>query len=433
MCDTNTGCETEPLSSSVGLNADRASTGYVKVAGEGDEPATYHSPYSECTSGGLLDCDTGARSSIYYRSPGTYGGYEYIDYWYFYRANLYSGAIDFHQGDWEGATVAPSLTTDSFDYAAFSQHGTFYSYARGVLRCEESPGGSIPPAGSCSSTSDRIDDMVAYGSHANFTTPCSQELPTDCRNNNNFLFSEFENGYDGQKRWGRAFEPGALLPMPVVGTSAWVDWPGKWGSPKQNEFEGEGPASPANQTFKIECAPINNEPSCEMGPRTSNVRSPIGLISADSAREPGLTAVSCANWAGAGVSEIACNPKELRRAVLRGDVGTAPPVKLGVVGQRNVVGGGRGIAQVTGSGNLKDGSELTVSGPVTAETEILARVYDHRAKRVLLGRFALPAPRGAHIARGRRLRLRLHVDRSRRGRLTLSLGSVRATTIAVVR
>jgi hypothetical protein len=164
----------------------------VKVAGEGDVEQSYHSPYSECTSSGLLDCDSGPRSAIYYRSPGVYGGYEYIDYWFFYRANLYSGEIDFHQGDWENVTVAPSLTTDSFDYAAFSQHGTDYAYARGVLRCENSPGSEIPAAGTCSSTSDRIDDMVAYGSHADFTTPCSQKLPTDCRNNNNFLPSELK-------------------------------------------------------------------------------------------------------------------------------------------------------------------------------------------------------------------------------------------------
>jgi hypothetical protein len=433
LCDTKTGCETEPLANIAGLNKDRTSTAYVQVAGEGDVEQSYHSPYSECTSGGLLDCDSGPRSSIYYRSPGVYGGYEYIDYWFFYRANLYSGEIDFHQGDWENVTVAPSLTTDSFDYAAFSQHGTDYAYARGVLRCEGSPGSTIPAAGTCSSTSDRIDDMVAYGSHADFTTPCSQKLPTDCRNNNNFLPSEFENGYDGQKRWGRAWEPEALLEMPAVGTNSWVDWPGKWGSPKGgNPAEGEGPASPANQSFKVECATINNEAGCETGPRTSSVRNPLGLISSDSVRVPGLSAVSCANWAGPGIAAVACNPKDLRRAVLAGDVGTSPAMHLTVAGRDSASGGGSGVAQVAGTSGLRDGSELTISGPVTAETRILARVYEPVSKHELLGMFQLGATRRAHTAGTTKLRLRVNVHRNRKGRVSLSLGRLHAKAIAWV-
>ncbi len=433
LCDTKTGCETGPLANIAGLNKDRTSTAYVKVAGEGDVEQSYHSPYTECTSGGLLDCDSGPRSAIYYRSPGVYGGYEYIDYWLFYRANLYSGEIDFHQGDWGNVTVAPSLTTDSFDYAAFSQHGTDYAYARGVLRCEGSPGSEIPAAGTCSSTSDRIDDMVAYGSHADFTTPCSQELPTDCRNNNNFLPSEFENGYDGQKRWGRAWEPEALLQMPNVGTNSWVDWPGKWGSPKGgNPAEQDGPPSPANQTFKVECATINNEPGCETGPRTSSVRNPLGLISSDSVRVPGLSAVSCANWAGPGIAAVACNPKDLRRAVLAGDVGTSPAMNLTVAGRHSTSGGGHGVAQAAGTSGLRNGSELTISGSVTAETKIMARVYEPVSKHELLGMFELGATRRARIAGTTKLRLRINVHRNRKGRVSLSLGRIHAKAIALV-
>jgi WD40 repeat protein len=431
LCDTKTGCETVPLTNIAGLNKDRASTAYVQVAGEGDVEESYHSPYSECTSGGLLDCDSGTRSAIYYRSPGVYGGYEYIDYWFFYRANHYSGEIDFHQGDWENVTVAPSLTTDSFDYAAFSQHGTDYAYARGVLRCEGSPGSEIPAAGTCSSTSDRIDDMVAYGSHADYTTPCSQKLPTDCRNNNDFLPSEFENGYDGQKRWGRAWEPEALLQMPAAGTNSWVDWPGKWGSPKSLP-EGEGPASPANQGFKVECATINNEPGCETGPRTSSVRNPLGVISSHSVRVPGLSAVSCANWAGPGIAAVACNPKDLRRAVLAGDVGTSPAMNLTVAGRHSANGGGRGVAQVARTSGLRNGSELTISGAVTAETKILARVYDRVSKHELLGMFHIGATRRAHTAGTTKLHLRVKIHRNREGRVSLSLGRIHAKAIALV-
>lgn len=431
LCDENTGCEKEPLTSAAGLNKDRASTAYVKVAGEGTEESNYHSPYSECTSGGLLDCDTGPRSAIYYRSPGVFGGYEYIDYWFFYRANDYQGEIDFHQGDWENVTVAPSLTTDSFDYAAFSQHGTDFAYARGVLRCENKPEGTTPAAGTCSSTSDRIDTMVARGSHADFTTPCESELPTDCRNNNDFPPTEFENGYDGKKLWGRAWEPEALLEMPAAGTNSWSDWPGKWGSPK-GEFsvQGEGPQSPANQSFKVECATINNEPSCETGPRTSSVHNPLGVISSHSVRVPGLSAVSCANWAGPGIAAVACNPQELRRAVLAGDVGTSPAMHVTVAGRRSASGGGRGVAQVAGTSGLRNGSELTISGPVAAETKVLARVYEPASKHELLGMFQVGSATGqAHIAGTTKLRLRINVHRNRKGHISLSLGRFHAKAI----
>lgn len=435
LCDEKTGCESEPLASAAGLNKDRSSTAYVKVAGEGIEESSYHSPYSECTSGGLLDCDTGPRSAIYYRSPGVFGGYEYIDYWFFYRANDYQGEIDFHQGDWENVTVAPSRTTDSFDYAAFSQHGTDYAYARGVLRCENKPESITPSAGTCSSTSDRIDTMVARGSHADFTTPCESELPTDCRNNNEHIGeiepAEFENGYDGKKLWGNAWEPEALLEMPAAGTNNWSDWPGKWGSPSPElSVQGDGPPSPVNQSYKVECAKINNEPSCETGPRTSSVHNRLGVISAHSARVPGLSAVSCANWVGPGIAAVACNPQELRRAVLAGDVGTSPAMGLTVRGHHGARGGGRGIAQVAGASGLRNGSEVAISGRITAETKILARVYEPVSKHVLLGMFQVGATgRAARIAGMTKLRLRVKVHRTRKGHVSLSLGRFHAKAI----
>lgn len=65
------------------------------------------------------------------------------------------------RGDWEGATVAPSKEGNTFDYAAFSQHGTSYAYLRNVLRCEDAPAESLPERGSCGPSSTRIDDLVA--------------------------------------------------------------------------------------------------------------------------------------------------------------------------------------------------------------------------------------------------------------------------------
>jgi Tol biopolymer transport system component len=423
LCDTNTGCEREPLSSWSGLNADRATTAYVKVAGERDEPNSYHSPYSECTVNGLLDCDAGSRSAIYYRSPGVYGGYEYIDYWFFYRLNYYAESIDFHEGDWEGVTVAPSIATNGFDYAAFSQHGTFFSYARGVLRCEDDPAGSIPAPGTCTSNSRRIDDMVAKGSHANFTTPCKEELATSCRNNNGEIWDEYERGYDGERRWGNAYEPSALFLMPKVGISSWVDWPGKWGSPKQVEVEGEGPKSPANQIFKVACASINNEPGCETGPRTSSVNGPFRLLDGGTVPAAGLTAISCSNWVGAGVSAVACNPRELRAAVLSGRAGASSDLHVQATGERGATGGGHGIAQLLcPRGAVRSGAQIELSGRITRETEVLLHVYDPVRRRMVIARFIAGVPSvGASIARRRERRLRLIIERTHGG-VTLTLG-----------
>ena len=156
LCDAGT-CSL--ITSTADLNGDRSPSAYVDVAGtdwtqSGDE-TTFHSPYSNCTSGGLRDCDTGPESAIYYRPDAVYGGYQYIDYWYFYRANYFWQSIDWHEGDWEGVTIAPESSGKTFDYAAFSQHGTYYAYLRDVLRCEDSPSGPIPSAGTCGTQSNR--------------------------------------------------------------------------------------------------------------------------------------------------------------------------------------------------------------------------------------------------------------------------------------
>jgi hypothetical protein len=436
LCEGNT-CETEPLTSSAGLNKNRSPNAYINIAGSlpanGGKPEEYHSPYEECTSSGLRDCDTGPRSAIYYRNPGVYGGYQYIDYWYFYRANYFFENIDFHEGDWEGATVAPSLTGDSFDYAAFSQHGTFYSYLKSVLRCEDKPAGSLPERGTCGANSKRIDDLVANGDHANYTTPCKQELPTSCQQNGE---GQVETGYDGTKRWGRAYETGtALLPMPAVGSTGWTDWPGKWGSPGILPEEGSGPPSPGNQAFKVACASLNNEPGCETGPRTASVNSPLDSIQKGTTKSPGLTAVSCANWAGAGIAAVACNPRELREAVLTGHVGSRGPVAISVTGGQGMSGSGQGISQYAASRPLVRGTDVNVRGRVTSETSVVLRTYDPSHKKVLLATFKLAGAIDgkARVASNHGLTLRLRIRRNRAGRLVLSLGSSRAQHVSVVR
>jgi hypothetical protein len=442
LCEEGGSCESTPLTSSVDLNKKRKANAYIDVAGtrlsEGGSETTYHSPYAECTASGLRDCDSGPRSAIYYRDAGVFGGYEYIDYWYFYRANYFWESADFHEGDWEGATVAPSLTGDTFDYAAFSQHGKYFAYARSVLRCEDQPDqeGKAPPAGSCGTTGWRVDDLPANGDHANYTTPCSEKtfegwLIGECRSNNGV--AERERGYDGTKQWGNAYsDPSAsLLKIPPLGTESWIDWPGKWGSPKLTIEEGDGPASPGNQAFSIECAGLNNEAGCETGPRTSSVRhgqaTPWGSVPS-----PGLTAVSCGNWAGAGIAAVACNPKELRKAVLGGRVGSTPDLQMSVAAA-GVTAGGRGIAQFASRQPLHDGSEMRLGGNVTPETEVLVRARAGQ-RRLLLASFrpGRTAAR-ARAAKASSLRLRLRVVHAADGRLTMYLGGVRAASVERLR
>lgn len=443
LCEEGGSCEATALTAIAGLNKKRSEKAYVDIAGsrvlEGGGEQTYHSPYPECTVNGLRDCNVGPRSAIYYRSPGVYSGYEYIDYWYFYRANYFWEKVDFHEGDWEGATVAPSLTGDSFDYAAFSQHGTFYSYARGVLRCEDSPSSTVPAAGTCGEGSARIDDFAANGDHANYTTPCSEStfmgwfILKECRSNEPPAF--YERGYDGQKRWGRAYDEAetSLLPMPAKATSSWTDWPGTWGSPSIDPEEGSGPKSPGNQAFKVECAGLNNESGCETGPRIASARGVAGAIAGPTAMSPGLTAVSCANWAGAGISAVACNPKELRRAVLSGRVGARGDLTMTISDEAGRMGSGRGIVQVAGRSPVPNGAEVTIGGSITNETQVIVRAYDKQRKRIVAGRFKLARSSMARTARVGRVRLRLKIYETRAGRVAMSLGTLRAESIETVR
>jgi hypothetical protein len=276
-------CDEAPISSAADLNNHTGEGAYIDIAGHytlGGGEGSYHSPYEVCTATGLRDCDTGARSAIYWRSGGTHGGYPFIDYWFFYRANYFYEEAGFHEGDWEGVTIAPSLTQGTFDYAGFSQHGTFYSYLRDVLRCEDAPATSTPASGTCGTEAGRsgfrVDTFPANGSHANYTTPCSEDiLMESCRQNaEEEIFPGVtehrpERGYDGAVRWGRAFnEPAnawsSLLKMPTTGGGFWSDWPGRWG----RYGPGEGPESPALQGVSFTCASLDNdEEKCDEGPK----------------------------------------------------------------------------------------------------------------------------------------------------------------------
>lgn len=425
------------LDSLAELNEYNSSEAFLDIAGKweevGDE-ANYHSPYEECTNEGLRDCDMGPRSAIYWRSAGEFGGYEYIDYWFFYRANYFYESIGFHEGDWEGVTVAPSLTEGTFDYAALSQHGTFYSYLRDVLRCEDTPSEAIPESGTCGTEEShdgrRLVALPANGSHANYTTPCSESGPPpgDCSQNGPGIV---ERGYDGQVRWGRAFDypTTSLYEMPPSEETSWQYWHGLWG------IDESSPASPGLQSVEmsIECASIDNgSGSCDGGPRASSA-SASGQVPASSFgnRSPGLSAVSCGAWAGQGIGAVACNPGELRRSVRSGRIGRQEDLGIAVVGGRGVSASGRGISQYANGGVVRRGARLRLTGRLTTGTVVILKVRGPRRGRVSSWRVRPVGTRSkasAARATGRNLRVRL--KRSRRGKPQLYLGRFKARRIS---
>lgn len=441
LCDSTT-CDVDPMSETSELNGRTGSDAYIDIDGtwfsSGDEDV-YTSPNSSCTSGGLRDCDTGPASTMYYHlTQATYRGYDYIDYWWFYRANYFFNSLNFHEGDWEGVTVAPSPDDTTFDYAAFSQHGTYYAYLRDMLRCEEAPSSTVPAAGTCGTQSSpagkRIAVMPANGSHANYTTPCSETVPSSCQQNG---IGQFERGYDGSARWGRAFEdPGTTLyPMPALGSGGWSDWSGRWG--KVGGSSADGPESPGNQAISVVCASIDNGPGCDDGPRSASRFASGSVIRSNSARSvsPGLVALDCDSWLGQGIAAVACDPRRLRRAVRSRDLGRAGASTMTIAGRPGAeTDSAPGLVQVASTRPLSDGSRVRVEGQMTRNTRILVRFTTESRARAFLAEFR-PGSLRQRLQSNRRTRgrrgpssalLRLEIERGSLKRQAVTLGGEEA-------
>lgn len=501
LCDANaanlpaTGadgkCEPDPMTSSADLSADDLPSAYIKIAPDdyssaGDE-SHYHSPFPECQANNLRDCDAGALSSIYWgtNSDSATSQYKFIDYWFFYRANYFSAGIAWHEGDWEGVTIAPSSDGSRIDYAAFSQHGTYNTYLGGLLRCEDTPAGSVPAPQTCAArdsagSGHRVDVMVANGDHANYTTPCSETIALVSCQSNNFAGLYRERGYDGTQRWGNAFDRSALLAMPP-GASSWPLWLGQWGTPGQVAF-GDPPRSPGQQAFSFQCAIRDNVPVlCSTPPARGNTAGdpePDGAGNAYIASRagsrprhvhprnrarpgqprskkrgqrggsnhhrrtraarsrrpkplPGLAALSCTSWIGPGVSAVACDPARLRRAVARGHLGRHGSLVVFAPG-RGQTAAGDGISQYTG--RVENGSLLRLRGVFSRDALLLVRVRKPHAKHPVIavfrvGRWPRRVARAAATSSGARLRLRLGARGLRRG---ISLGGMRPVQVVAL-
>jgi hypothetical protein len=415
-------CDPIPPDSPDDLMAHNSSDAYLDIGGtweEAGDEVNYHSPYEECTSSGLRECDTGPRSAIYWRNAGEYGEHSFIDYWYFYRFNYFYNQVEPHEADWEGVTIAPSSDTTTFDYAAFSQHGTFYSYLRDVLRCENTPAAEVPTAGTCGTEAERygqrVNDFPANGSHANYTTPCSETGPptSTCSQNGPGIV---ERGYDGQVRWGRAFDDpwSFLIELPPNEETSWQYWFGKWGT---GNVESPGLQSVA---MSLECATVDNEPGCEVPPRaSSSALHPLDLSAGESA-------VSCASWAGPDVSAIACNPGELRKSVQSGRVGAQEDLRIVAIGRPGNSASGRGISQYAAGGAVPVGTVLRLSGKVMRNTQVIVKVRKGSRRRPVTASFDVGISSFRALAsRGAPRKLRLNVDRTN-GSSRLFLGPYEA-------
>ena len=388
------GASCTSLSSKADLPQDSGS--YIDIAGDGNAD-NYHSPYAACTDGILRDCDSGQRSAIYYHTtPDPGAGSYYVDYWFFYRYNDWIQTPDFdHEGDWESVTVASSGSNPTtFDFASFSQHGTWFSYLRENLSCDGAGPGTCGT--SAAPSGQRLDVYPSQGSHANYPDMCdNREIQLSCPGSTAI-------GQDGNRNgrapWGNDSSDGALIPLPSpAAPQSWSGYPGRWGAPYDSGPS--GPAFGANGTHfwnpaSSQCAEGND--NC--GARTSRVQARTAAKLRDNDR--------CETWFGAGVAAAACAPARLRAAVAQRRVRGEGTFRLRRIGGARAsvaapTGSAPGIAQAMG-GALRPGQRMQLVGDVPRGAELLVRAAAGRrslhARYTKLGR---EASAGATVKAGR--------------------------------
>lgn len=408
-----------PLASAASLGAPyNTDASYIDIHGSGSE-SSYTSPYPACQVAGLRDCDTGSNSAIYYHvSPPSPGAYRYIDYWLFYRYNYFSSVLGWnHEGDWESITLAPSRDRPgTFDFASFSQHGTWYNYLRPILECDS--GGYASCGQETARGGARVWSRPANGSHANYPFRCSESVPYTCVQDDGV---SLERGHDGANPWGRNDAVAALLAMPNIGSAGWIDWHGTWGDPAEGGPI-RGPAVDGNgehfsAPWSSQCATDNA--SCARESRGRDRQIP------DLAHEsPARRATPhCGSWFGAGIVALVCRPYTLDRAAKTARVGGHSNVRLyrivnaavraagrqGTVPERRAA--TRPLVQLSGPG-LVPGEGLMISGSDARNAHLYVRVRD--GSRTVIASFA-------HVRLGRRGIARVRVRARSRGRVRVDL------------
>lgn len=344
---------------------------YIAMPGNPNDAASIHSPNAGCVGDPLYDCDSGAFSSGYYHvvaSPTS--GYKYVDYWYFYRDNYFDGTFDGHEGDWESVTVAPSkLTPGTFDFASLSAHGTWYSYLRQNVTCDngESCGSETAKSG------QRIRVYVANGTHAGYPDQCINSDFHSCDDPATPLAEE--NNRNGNAEWGNDDASPTSTTLPL--TENWVGWDGHWGDPHQVTTPAtESPRGPAfqaphwDQPWGGECGDGND--GCVMtGKRAVRARPSLK-------RSPGFAADGCDNWFAGAVVTVVCSPRRLRGALRHRTVGRhgalhirRPLARLSHRGRRTAA-SANGLTQLVGA-PMHLGETLELRGRAPSDAELLVR------------------------------------------------------------
>lgn len=327
-------------------------------AGRDPEANDWRSPDPACVQGGLLDCDAGEYSRIYTTTTTRSAGYEYADYWWFYRYNEFPGTGS-HEGDWEGMTIAPSLTVPgTFDFVAFDQHGRQQTYLRETLTCDAGTrcGSDFAQLGGPDGT--RVWAYVAGGSHATYPTACSNL----CLQDGTLPLPETDHG--GERPWGRNNDPGSLHPLPkAIGWGAsggnWTDWPGRWGG-TGGVGGPNSPKSPGNQR-RYSCPWTANS-------QDQTVCSAAAATSAD--RHAAFQ--RCDSWAGGDVVAALCSPARLRSAIRNRALGRTGRFRL-VPPSRKVRGASApGIAQLVGR-PLRSTQSIGIRGRVPSDAILTIR------------------------------------------------------------
>jgi Tol biopolymer transport system component len=334
------------------------------------------SPHESCLSFPLVvDCTAGPRTAMYYHvapsasaNERTEGGYNYVDYWAFYRYNNSPGEpeirIGDHEGDWEGVTVAPSTRNPrAFDVAIFAQHGGNAVYPAANLTCDS--GGAESCQESEEPIGQRVWDYVAAGTHAAYPNPDDGGRLRICLQDESIVP---EGCHDGAYSWGANNEPANLLKFPPAlgweeGTSetaTWVDWPGQWGG---SESSPDSPGTQGRFTCPWDDSPLDEATACPSQshrPRVSPAKAHNAVVS------------RCASWFGAGVAIAACSPRELRRAVKNGALHAGGRLRIQMHGKNWKSASVPGAAQTLGPA-LHPGQRATVSGQAPSNAQLLVR------------------------------------------------------------
>lgn len=330
---------------------------------------------------GTLDCDSGPKTAIYSHvtwAPGSssYLGYNFVDYWTFWRYNADVGdplGLDNHQGDWEGLTVAPSVTNPrAFDFAIFAQHGGYAVYDPSQLACDQ--GGTASCGSSGAPTGQRVWNYVANGTHAAYPSYDDGGITGICTESDDLTP---EGCHDGGSPWGANYDDSNVIEFPPA-TNAWtnddpqdgnwVDWPGQWGADQHGATVANSPTSPGTkQRFECPWQILNPSDACE---------SSATSIRADSAQAYGAAASSCPNWFGGGVAATACSTSQLTAAVRAARMGRRGSFRLRVVKDRRRAGSSPGVAQLVAQ-PLTAGQRVIITGRAPADTKLFIRARAH--------------------------------------------------------